>query len=80
MRLKEDFETPENDENPHFQNEGYATPLKNIDMGISDTVMEHEEDMDALMRRIKGKCSNLQDPFHMVDKTVKYPIYDEARD
>ncbi|GJX81222.1 pentatricopeptide repeat-containing protein [Tanacetum coccineum] len=49
-----------------------------FDMGISDTVKEHEQDMNALMRRIKGKGCELKDPFIMVDKTKKYPIYDEA--
>ncbi|GJV68193.1 pentatricopeptide repeat-containing protein [Tanacetum coccineum] len=49
-----------------------------FDMGISDTVKEHEQDMDILMRRIKAKGNDLKDPFHLVDKTERYPLYDEA--
>ncbi|GJX74687.1 pentatricopeptide repeat-containing protein [Tanacetum coccineum] len=39
---------------------------------------EHEQDIDILMRRIKAKGNDLKDPFHLVDKIERYPLYDEA--
>ncbi|GJU78645.1 pentatricopeptide repeat-containing protein [Tanacetum coccineum] len=75
---EEEVEGSDNDQNDSFDDEGFVTPKRMFDMGISDTVKEHEQDMNALMRRIKGKGCELKDPFTMVDKTEKYPIYDEA--
>ncbi|GJU25610.1 disease resistance TIR-NBS-LRR class family protein [Tanacetum coccineum] len=75
---EEEVEGSDNDQNDSFDDEGFVTPKRMFDIGISDTVKEHEQDMNALMRRIKGKGCELKDPFTMVDKTEKYPIYDEA--
>ncbi|GJW15284.1 pentatricopeptide repeat-containing protein, partial [Tanacetum coccineum] len=75
---EEEVKGGDNDQNDSFDNEGFVTPKRMFDMGISDTVKEHELDVNALMRRIKGKGCELKDPFTMVDKTEKYPIYDEA--
>ncbi|GJU06343.1 hypothetical protein Tco_1122773 [Tanacetum coccineum] len=75
---EEEVEGSDNDQNDSFDDEGFITPKRMFDIGISDTVKEHEQDMNALMRRIKGKGCELKDPFTMVDKTMKYPIYDEA--
>ncbi|GKD82760.1 pentatricopeptide repeat-containing protein [Tanacetum coccineum] len=75
---EEEVEGNDNDQNDSFDDEGFVTPKRMFDMGISDTVKEHEQDMNALMRRIKGKGCELKDPFTMVDKNEKYPIYDEA--
>ncbi|PWA87861.1 rac-like GTP-binding protein 5 [Artemisia annua] len=61
-----------------FKSGGAEDQEEIIDMGINGIVKEHEQDMDALMRRIKGKGSDLKDPFHIVDKTETYPICDEA--
>ncbi|GJZ80795.1 pentatricopeptide repeat-containing protein [Tanacetum coccineum] len=71
-------EPNQNEQNPPSQDKGFATPLRMFDMGISDTVKEHEQDMDILMRRIKAKGNNLKDPFHFVHKTERYPLYGEA--
>ncbi|GKF04708.1 hypothetical protein Tco_0035376, partial [Tanacetum coccineum] len=75
---EEEVEGSDNDQNDSFDDEGFITPKRMFDIGISDTVKEHEQDMNALMRRIKGKGCELKDPFTMVDKTEKYLIYDEA--
>nr|GEX77746.1 pentatricopeptide repeat-containing protein [Tanacetum cinerariifolium] len=75
---KEQGEPNQNEENPPSQDEGFATPIRMFDMGLSDAVKEHEQDMDILMRRIKAKGNDLKDPFHLVDKTERCPLYDEA--
>ncbi|GKA36474.1 hypothetical protein Tco_0722965, partial [Tanacetum coccineum] len=75
---EEEVEGNDNDQNDSFDDEGFVTPKRMFDIGISDTVKEHEQDMNALMRRIKGNGCELKDPFTMIDKTKKYPIYDEA--
>ncbi|GJV47685.1 pentatricopeptide repeat-containing protein [Tanacetum coccineum] len=75
---EEEVEGSDNDQNDSFDDEGFVTPKRMFDIGISDTVKEHEQDMNALMRRIKGNGCELKDPFTMIDKTEKYPIYDEA--
>ncbi|GKC93645.1 hypothetical protein Tco_1159087, partial [Tanacetum coccineum] len=66
---QEQGEPNQNKQNPASQDEGFATSLRMFDMGISDIVKEHEQDMDILMRRIKAKGNDLKDPFHLVDKT-----------
>nr|GEU49324.1 pentatricopeptide repeat-containing protein [Tanacetum cinerariifolium] len=63
---QEQGEPNQNEQNPPSQDEGFATPLRMFDMGISDTVKEHEQDMDILIRRIKAKGNNLKDPFQLL--------------
>ncbi|GJY33535.1 hypothetical protein Tco_0418004 [Tanacetum coccineum] len=64
--VEEEVEPIENQQNPPFGDEGFAKPLRMFDMGISDSVKEHEHDMDALMRRIKAKGCDLKDHFHLM--------------
>ncbi|GJS52888.1 hypothetical protein Tco_0626250, partial [Tanacetum coccineum] len=56
-----EVEGSDNDQNDSFDDEGFITPKRMFDMGISDTVKEHEQDINALMRRIKGKGWNSAD-------------------
>lgn len=60
--------------------QGFTTKAtRRYDVGCSDTIIEHEQAMDALMRRLKGAGSGLTDPFTIVEKcTERYPIYNDA--
>ena len=48
------------------------------DFGDGETLIEHEEFMDDLMRQLKGANDEMEDPFKIVEtKVEKYPIHDE---
>ena len=60
--------------------EGSSRQKKWDVIGENDTVLEHEEFLDDLMRKLKG-CDdddvNLTYPFQMVETNVeRYPVYD----
>ena len=59
--------------------EGSSRQKKWDGIGENDIVLEHEEFLDDLMRKLKG-CDdgvNLKDPFQMVETNVeRYPVYD----
>lgn len=46
--------------------------------GDSETILEHEEFMDDLLRKLRGAGCGTTDPFQIVEtKVEKYPVYDE---
>ena len=59
--------------------EGSSRQKKRDGISEKDTVLEHEEFLDDLLRKLKG-CDNdvtLTDPFKMVETNVEtYPVYD----
>lgn len=56
-----------------------SKPKRNFDLGKSDVVVEHQEYMEALMRKLKAPRCLYEDPFTIVENsTKKYHVYDEA--
>ncbi|GJZ12525.1 hypothetical protein Tco_0547755 [Tanacetum coccineum] len=62
----------------NIDNVGTSKPKRVHDFGDSETVIEHEEFMDDLMRKLKRVDHEMEDPFKIVEtKVEKYPIHDE---
>ncbi|GJT45857.1 pentatricopeptide repeat-containing protein [Tanacetum coccineum] len=61
-------------------NEGTSTSISRqrvYGVGDSETLMEHEEFMDDLMKKLRDEGDAITDPFKIVEsKSEKYPIHD----